>query len=51
MVLTLDRWMRYNGEQAEQVRMLSETLLESDRQRKKLEAELEAMKIQVNHYF
>lgn len=47
MVLTLDRWMRHNGEQAEKVRMLSETLLESDRQRKKLEAELEAMKIQV----
>lgn len=47
MVLTLNRWMRRSGEQTEQVRIMSETLQESERQRKKLEADLEAMKIQV----
>lgn len=48
MVSTLAKWMRQNREQAEQVRLLSETLQESDKHRKKLEEDLKAMRIQVS---
>jgi hypothetical protein len=54
MVLTLNRWIHQNKEQTEQVKLLVNTLKESEEQKEKeqkeLRLKLEAMTIQVLNF-
>jgi hypothetical protein len=49
VVLTNQRWLRYNQEQATYVKLILERLRESEEKRQKLHSEMEALKIQVSH--
>ena len=49
VVLTNQRWLRYNHEQAAYVKLILERLRESEEKRQKLRSEMEALKIQVSH--